>query len=275
MLGALIGDYIGSQYEFNSSNAKNYYKSKEEFPLFTRLNSFTDDSFMTTAVAESLLNANLDVVDYDSLKKIVVNSMVKWFRAYPDAGYGGYFFSWLQDNDRKPYGSYGNGAAMRISPVGWVARNEEEVKALSRAVTEISHNHPEGIKGAEAVAMCIFLARNGYTKEQIKERVIKDYYPNVDKYDYKELVKNYRMDETCQNSVPQAIYCFLSSNNFEECLRKSIYIGGDSDTIAAISCSIAEAFYKEIPANIADTVIKMMPKKMYSVLLSFKTELTK
>lgn len=231
MIGAIIGDIVGSVYEFNNIRIKN-------FPIEKDLCSKTDDSVMTLAVIDSLLN-DLEIT----------SAFKKWFRKYPMAGFGNKFTEWCLSDSTEPYNSFGNGAAMRISPVGWFAKSEDEIKALSKRITECTHNHPEGIKGAEVVSMCIYYALNNKSKDEIKEYIKKNY--KID-FDYNELVENYRFDETCQGSIPQALYCFLISDNFEDCLRTSISIGGDSDTIAAISCSIAEAYYKQIPDYLID-----------------------
>lgn len=244
MLGAIIGDTIGSAYEFHNIKHK-------LFPLFTYNTRPTDDSILTMAVAEILLNNYVD--DKDK----IIDTYKKWGKAYIDSGFGGRFFDWLISKNRKPYNSYGNGAAMRISPVGWFAKSEDEVKEFSRKVTEVTHNHPEGIKGAEVTAMCIFYARKGKSKEFIKDYASKHY--NLD-FDYDDLVENYRFVESCQGTVPQAIYCFLISRDFIDCVRTSISIGGDSDTLCAIACSIAEAYYKEIPEDLIKETLKRMPE---------------
>lgn len=238
MIGAIIGDYFGSKYEFDNIRTK-------DFKLNGAGCFLTDDSIMTFAIAECIQNRCAHINDK------VVDIFKKWGRRYPTAGYGNRFANCLFSDNDEPYGSYGNGAAMRISPVGWYARNEEEVKILSRKVTEVTHNHPEGLKGAEVVAMCVYYARIGKSKEFIK-KYVENYY-NLD-FDYEDLRKNYRFNETCQESIPQAIYCFLISKDFEDCLRTTISIGGDCDTTAAISCAIAEAFYKEIPEEIYNLV---------------------
>lgn len=228
MLGAVIGDVVGSRYEFNNIKTK-------DFELFGKGCYATDDTVMTCAVAEVLVNNKQNDKDY------IIDTLKKWGRKYPQAGYGGHFGCWVLGNEREPYNSYGNGAAMRVSAVGWIAKSEEEVKDFSRRVTEVTHNHPEGIKGAEVVAMCIYYARQGKDKAFIKEYVEKDY--NLD-FDYENLRKTYiHAEEICQNTVPQAIFCFLISDSFEDCLRTTISIGGDCDTTAAISCAIAEAYY--------------------------------
>ena len=243
MLGAMIGDTVGSVYEFNNVRSK-------DFPLFSKNSFLTDDSIMTLAVAEIMQNHY-----YDDKDKII-DTFKKWGRAYPDCGYGGHFFDWLFSDERESYHSFGNGAAMRISPVGWYCQDEEEVKKISKAITEVTHSHPEGLKGAEVTAMCIFYARKGKSKEFIKQYAEKYYNLN---FEYEELRKNYRFNETCQKTVPQAIFCFLISSSFEDCLRTTISIGGDCDTTAAISCSIAEAYYKDIDKSILDNLYKFLP----------------
>lgn len=228
MLGAVIGDVVGSRYEFNNIKTK-------DFELFGKGCYATDDTVMTCAVAEVLINKKQNDKDY------IIDTLKKWGKRYPQAGYGGHFGCWVLGSEREPYNSYGNGAAMRVSAVGWIAESEEEVKDLSRRVTEVTHNHPEGIKGAEVVAMCIYYAKQGKDKAFIKEYVEKYY--NLD-FDYDDLRKTYiHAEEICQNTVPQAIFCFLISDSFEDCLRTTISIGGDCDTTAAISCAIAEAYH--------------------------------
>lgn len=239
MLGAIIGDVVGSIYEFNNIRTKG-------FPLLTKENKYTDDTVMTLAVLEILQNRIFN-------KDYVIDTLKKWGRTYPNSGYGGRFSKWLFSDDRESYRSYGNGSAMRISPVGWYANSEREVKELTRLITEVTHSHEEGIKGAEVVAMCIYYAKIGKSKEFIKKYVEKYY--SLD-FDYEDLRKNYCFNETCQESVPQAIYCFLISKDFEDCLRTTISIGGDCDTTASISCAIAEAYYKEINQELLMEVIK-------------------
>ncbi len=226
MLGALIGDIVGSRFEFNNIKTK-------DFILFTNECTFTDDSLMTLAVAKVLM----DKV-YNDKNKII--DYFKYYGRKYNVGYGASFFRWLHSDRRDGYNSFGNGAAMRISPVAYVANSEEEVIELSKKITEVTHNHLEGIKGAEVIAMSIYYARLGKSKNDIKEYASKYY--NLD-FNYLELVKNYSFDVTCQGTVPQAIYVFLISNDFEDCLRTAISIGGDSDTLACIACSIAEAYY--------------------------------
>lgn len=245
MFGVFLGDIVGSKYEFNNIR-------KKDFPLFSKGCCMTDDSIMTLAVVEILENR----YQYDQNK--IIDTFKKWGRAYPDRGYGGKFSRWLFSDERKSYGSYGNGAAMRISPVGYYARNEEEVKEFSKAITEVTHSHPEGLKGAEVVAMCVYYARIGKSKEFIRKYV--EQYYSLD-FNYQDLVKNYRFTETCQGSVSQAIYCFLISESLEDCLRTTISIGGDSDTLAAISCAIADAYYKNMNQEMVNQIMMYLPKQ--------------
>lgn len=252
MLGAIVGDIVGSRFEFNNIRSK-------KFDLVGKGTSMTDDSIMTIAVDECLQKGELDNMS-------VVNSLKKWGRKYPDAGYGGRFYSWVLGNETQPYNSYGNGSAMRVSGVGWFANSEEEVKSMSQAVTEVTHNHPEGLKGAETVAMCVYYCRIGKSKEFIKEYVLKQY-PEVAYLDYEELRRTYRHgEESCPKSVPQAIFCFLISNSFEDCLRTTISIGGDCDTTTAMSCAIAEAYYNGIPQEIVNAVKPYITKDVADVL---------
>lgn len=256
MLGAIIGDVVGSRFEFNNIKTK-------QFSLTGFGSSITDDSVMTAAVAECCLNKYGHEEIIDTLKK--------WGQRYPNAGYGGTFLRWVLTNDRNPYNSYGNGAAMRVSACGWFGKTEEEVKALSRAVTEVTHNHPEGIKGAEVTAMCVFYARNGKSKKFIRNYVEQYYDLN---FSYEDLRKHYvHAEEICQNTVPQAIYCFLISNSFEDCLRTTISIGGDCDTTAAISCAIAEAHYRGIPKQIVKEVAPLIPSDMRELLVKCYKEI--
>lgn len=246
MLGAIIGDMIGSVYEFSNLKTKN-------FNIYNRNMKMTDDSLLTIAVAKILL-ANYQIkYDDESLRRIqkeLAEEFVATCKSKPFAGFGGMFIDWCIRCDEKgiiepPYNSFGNGSAMRISPVGWIANSEEEVKLLSKTVSEITHNHPEGLKGAEAVAMCIYLALHGSSKEEIKDRMIKNYYPEIADLDFDDLVENYKFFAICQKSVPQAIYCFLISDSLEDTIRNCVAIGGDCDTTSAMAGSIAEAYYQK------------------------------
>ena len=241
----MIGDVIGSVFEFDNCRTK-------DFILFGSRNRMTDDSIMTLAVME-IMQKKL----YHDRDKII-DTFKKWGRAYPRRGYGGMFRNWLFSDMRESYNSYGNGAAMRISPVGYYAKSEEEVIEISRKITEVTHSHPEGIKGAEVTAMCIYYAKIGKSKEFIKEYVSRNY--DLD-FDYEWLNSHYQFNETCQGTVPQAVYCFLISNDYEDCIRTTISIGGDSDTLAAISGAIAEAYYKHINAYILGEFLYYIPKE--------------
>jgi len=231
MLGSIIGDIAGSRFEFHNHRSK-------DFDLFTKDCFVTDDSIMTLAIAKAILVCE---GDWKQLGENAVKYMQTIGRKYPDCGYGGMFRKWMFSDNPKPYNSYGNGAAMRVSACGFIAQTEKEAKQLSKKVTEVTHNHPEGIKGAEATTIAIFLARNGATKEEIKERIEKDYY----KLDFTldNIREYYQFNETCQGTVPQAIIAFLESVSFEDTIRNAISIGGDSDTLAAIAGGIAEAYY--------------------------------
>jgi len=237
MLGAIIGDIVGSRFEFNNHRSK-------DFDLFDTSCFVTDDSIMTLAIAEAILACE---GDWKKLGNYAANYMQIIGRKYPNCGYGSMFGKWIFSNDPKPYNSFGNGAAMRVSPCGFVAQTENEAKMLSKIVTEVTHNHPEGIKGAEAVVIAIFMARNGASKDDIKKRIENEYY-QLD-FTLVSIRQTYKFDATCQNTVPQAIQAFLESNSFEDAIRNAISIGGDSDTIAAITGGIAEAFYG-IPVDI-------------------------
>ena len=256
MIGAIIGDVVGSRFEFKDHSGKN-------FELFVSGCVATDDSFMTLAIANSLLLAK---GNYSNLESLAEYSMKKIAADHPKTGWGGNFYKWLFEGGTKT-DSFGNGAAMRISPVGWVANSEEEVKILSKKVTVPSHNHPEGIKGAEATAVAIFFARIGMPKDEIKSYIEKNYY----KLDFTidEIRESYRFNETCQETVPQALECFFESTDFEDAIRIAISLGGDSDTIGAIVGGVAEAYYG-VPAYIKENAISYLDEQLYNVLKDFE-----
>ena len=259
MLGAIIGDMVGSRYEFHPIKTK-------DFSIYNPRMRMTDDSYLTIAVAKVLLRHYPIKYDENSLKAIqkeLIEEFVYTWRGHPQAGFGGMFFKWCKQamlGQNEPYNSFGNGSAMRISPVGWIANSEEELKLLSKTVTEITHNHPEGIKGAEAVALCIYLALHSVSKEVIKTRMINEYYPEIADLDFDELVRDYQFSEICQKSVPQAIYCFLISNDMEDAIRNCVAIGGDCDTTGAMAGAIAEAYYQK------DKVSPFEDKFMYLLI---------
>ncbi|MDR2076842.1 MAG: ADP-ribosylglycohydrolase family protein [Desulfovibrio sp.] len=234
MLGAIIGDIAGSRFEFKNHRSK-------DFAFFTEDCFVTDDSIMTLAVAKAIMECAGSRFGDSRLGHNAVKYMREIGRKYPDCGFGGMFRRWLFSDDQCPYNSFGNGAAMRVSPCGFIAKTEDEAKFLSRIVTEVTHNHPEGLKGAESVSVAVYMAKTGATKKEIRERIEKDYYPLGFTLD--DIRETYLFNETCQETVPQAIVAFLESITFEDAVRNAISIGGDSDTLAAITGSIAEAYY--------------------------------
>lgn len=257
MLGAIIGDVVGSRFEFNNIKSKH-------FKLIDKDSTFTDDSVLTIAVMDWLLHSSV------KCNKTAAEYLQKWARKYPNAGYGGMFYHWKDEKNPKPYNSCGNGSAMRVSGVGWVSDEMVETKLLSDIITGVTHNHPEGLKGAFVTSQLIYMARMGKSKMEMK--MFAEQYYNLE-FDYDELVANYKHEaEICQITVPQAIYCFLISNSFEDCLRTTISIGGDCDTTAAISCAIAEAFYGYIPEELIKEVRSKLPPEMISVVDEFKTK---
>lgn len=251
MLGAIIGDIVGSRFEFNNTNSMN-------FELFTDESTYTDDTICTVAIADAILNG-----------KSYKDSLLEWCRKYPNpkGAYGGSFANWIHSADPQPYNSFGNGSAMRVSPIGWAFDSYQEVLKQSVFSAAVSHNHPEGIKGAQCVAYLIYHLRTGkIDKKAVKRCVEHSFGYNIPSVDHIRATNTF--NETCQGTVPQAISCFLEGNSFEECLRMAISIGGDSDTIGAITGSIAEAYYK-IPDNIAVVAISKLPDDMFSVLHNF------
>ena len=235
MYGAILGDIIGSPFEFDRGD-----KTKD-FELFSRGCGFTDDSVMTIAIAEALIAVGPEA-DEKEIKEAVISNMQDWGRRYSNAGYGGNFRHWLAKKNPKPYGSYGNGSAMRVSAVGWLYPSIERTREEARYTAEVTHNHIEGIKGAEATASCIFLARNKASKEYIKNYVETEF-----GYDLKRSLDSirpyYHHVESCQETVPEAIISFLEADGFEDAIRNAVSLGGDTDTLAAITGSIAEAYY--------------------------------
>ena len=235
MYGAILGDIIGSPFEFDRGD-----KTKE-FDLFSKDCDFTDDSVMTIAVGEALLAVGPEAT-VKEIEEAVVTNMQDWGKRYPYAGYGGRFRYWLRERNPKPYGSYGNGSAMRVAAVGWLYDSLERTREVARATANVTHNHPEGIKGAEATASAIYMARNGFSKEEIKEYIEREFHYNLNRT-LDEIRPGYHMDETCQRTVPEAIIAFLESQDFEDAIRNAVSLGGDTDTLGAITGSIAEAFY--------------------------------
>ena len=257
MIGAIIGDIVGSRFEFHNHLGK-------EFEFFHPNCEFTDDTVMTCAVAQALMDSK---PDYSDLPEKTVEAMQRIGRKFPNCGYGARFIHWMFSDDPQPYNSCGNGSAMRVSPVGFVAHDVEEAKKLSAAVTCISHNHPEGMKGAEATAVAIVMAHQGKSKKEI--RTAMEAY-----YDLGTTVEEYRTQwqghgrEICQVSLPQALACFFEGESFEDVIRNCISIGGDSDTIAAIAGGIAEAYYG-VPEEYAKKARRFLDKRLLRVVDEF------
>ena len=250
LCGAIAGDIIGSFYEFNATK-------KYDFYLFTPFSKFTDDTVMTVANADWLVTG-------DSLLGV----MQDYGNRYPHAGYGGMFRNWLREEEPKPYNSFGNGSAMRVSPVGWAFNTLEETLEVAPKSAEVTHNHPEGIKGAQATAACIFLARTGKSKQEIKEYIEKTFGYNLSRT-CDEIRPDYHFDVTCQGSVPESIIAFLDSTDYESAIRLAVSLGGDADTMGSITGSIAEAFYGGVPEHIKKEVLKRLPNEFIDVMSRF------
>ncbi len=250
MLGAIAGDTIGSPYEANPIKTA-------DFPLFAEESVFTDDSVLTAATAHAILNAS----DYGSAYR-------SFGRMYRNAGYGGTFIEWIFSSNPRPYNSWGNGSAMRVSPVGLAFDSEQEVLTEARKSAAVTHNHPEGIKGAQATALAVYLARTGLAREQIKSDIQARFGYDLDRR-LDEIRRHYRFDVSCQGTVPEAIIAFLESTDFEDAVRKAVSLGGDSDTLACITGSIAHAYYRQIPHEIIRQVRSRLPCHLLAVLDRF------
>jgi ADP-ribosylglycohydrolase len=264
MLGAIVGDIVGSRFEFNNHRSK-------DFDLFDEDCFATDDSIMTIAVAKAIMDAskakktNARNYDHDfhaKLSKLTVKNMQEIGRKYPNCGFGGMFCGWVFSDDPKPYNSFGNGAAMRVSPAGFAAGSEREAEQLAETVTAVTHNHDEGIKGAKATATAIYIAHLGVPKREIRERISGEYY-SLD-FTIDNIRPVYRFNETCQGTVPQAIECFLESTSFEDAIRTAISLGGDSDTIGAITGAIAEAYYG-VPEDIKGEALTYLDAELREI----------
>lgn len=265
MYGAILGDIIGSPFEFDRGD-----KTKD-FKLFSRRSHFTDDSVMTLAVCEALLKVGQDAT-VKEIEDAVISSMQSWGRRYPHAGYGGYFRRWLTACHPEPYNSFGNGSAMRVSAVGWLYDSLENTRTVAKATANVTHNHPEGIKGAEATASAIFMARNGSSKEEIKKYIENEFHYDLNRT-LDEIRPSYHMDETCQKTVPEAIIAFLEATDFEDAIRNAVSLGGDTDTLGAITGSIAEAYYG-IPEWLMTECRKRINRDMRVVLDDFNDALS-
>ena len=256
VIGAILGDIIGSIYEDSDINSY-------DFSLFTNKSDFTDDSVLTIATMDCLLKSE----DYATMYKI-------YARKFPDRGYGMGFTNWLLKSKPFPYNSCGNGSAMRVSPIAWYYESLDDVLAESKKSAECTHNHPEGIKGAQAIATCVFLARHGYEKKSIKSFINQSF-----GYDLNRNIENMQpdniLDSTCQHTVPKAIIAFVESSDFEDAIRLAVSMGGDCDTIASMTGAIAEAYYKHIPQNIYCEITKRIPSELLDVIHRFSDKVLK
>ena len=259
MYGAILGDMIGAPYEFDRGG-----KTKD-FPLFSAESQFTDDTVMTVAVAEALLDNPYS--SDEQVKKALVESMQKWGHKYPGAGYGKRFIGWLRAKDPEPYGSYGNGSAMRVSAAGLLYETVSETRRIASMTAEVTHNHPEGIKGAEATASAIFLARKGVSKEDIRDYIVREFGYDLSRT-CDEIRPTYHHVESCQQTVPEAITAFLEGADFEDAIRTAVSLGGDCDTLTCIAGSIAEAFYG-VPEELKQSCRERLPEDMLDVLYRF------
>ena len=266
MYGAFLGDMIGAPYESDRG-----HKTKD-FPLFTEESHFTDDSVMTLAVAEALLDT-LGGTEAQ-VKAALVRSMQKWGHRYPNAGYGGMFYRWLRMKKPKPYGSFGNGSAMRVAAAGWLYDSLEETRQAARWTAEVTHNHPEGVKGAESVAAAIWLARHGSSKEEIKDYIVREFGYDLSRT-CDEIRPGYHHVETCQQTVPEAITAFLEGTTFEDVIRTAVSLGGDCYTLTCIAGSVAEAmfgvpllFEAECKARLPEE-LRAVPEELRAVLERF------
>ena len=262
MYGAILGDIIGSPYEFDRGS-----KSKD-FPLFSKHSTFTDDTVMTLAVADALLDAQPDA-DLEWIRNRLIRGMQRFGEAYPHAGYGGMFRHWLRAKDPQPYGSYGNGSAMRVSSVGWLYNDLDTVRRMARLSAEVTYNHPEGIKGAEATASVIFLARTDSTKAEIKAYIEENFHYDLSRT-CDEIRPDYHHVESCQETVPEAITAFLEGESFEDVIRTAVSLGGDCDTLTCIAGSMAEAFYG-VPEELKAECRKRLSEDLLEVLQRFDT----
>lgn len=250
MLGAIAGDIIGSVFEWNNNKTV-------DFLLFSPSSRFTDDTVLTVAVADAILN-----------RKDYARTIWEYGRRYPHAGYGGSFAQWLKRDDLLPYNSFGNGSAMRVSPVGFACDSIDEVLAEAAESAAVTHNHPEGIKGAQAVALAILLARQGQSKVVIKQEIETRFEYQLDRT-LNDIRPTYNFDVSCQGSVPEAMIAFIESNDYEDAIRKAVSLGGDSDTIACITGGIAQAYYKTIPDPIIQQVRSRLDSELLQVIDAF------
>lgn len=260
MYGAIIGDIIGSRFEFDRG------RKTKEFELFARGCYCTDDTVMTAAVAEALMDAGLSA-DEQTVKKNLIKSLKKWGQKYPDAGYGARFISWVLSDDPQPYGSYGNGSGMRVSPAGWLYGSMERTREVARWTAEVSHNHPEGVKGAESVAAAIYLARTGASQDEIRAYITGEFGYDLSRT-VDEIRPMYHHVEDCMRTMPEAFECFLEADSYEDCIRNVMSIGGDTDTLGAIAGGVAEAFWG-VPPEILAAAKGYIPADVEAVVSRF------
>ena len=261
MYGAILGDMIGSPYEFGKK------MKRKDFPLFVRASRFTDDTVMTVAVADALLDCREK--PREEQLRVLTERMRQWGRRYPDAGYGGRFSRWLLSPDPRPYNSWGNGSAMRISPVGFYAKSEVEALNEAKASAEVTHNHPEGIKGAQAAALAVYLAKTGADKPAIKEKIETLFGYDLSSQKLDDIRPDYTFDVSCMGTLPVALLAFLESTDYEDAIRNAVSMGGDSDTIAAITGGIALAYYKDMPTYIIQEIEAHLPEDMLEICRQF------
>jgi ADP-ribosylglycohydrolase len=250
IIGAIAGDIIGSVFECHNVKTT-------DFDLFCRKSKFTDDSVLTLATMDAIIN-----------KKNYTETYQLFGRNYPHRGYGGLFRSWIHSKNPEPYNSWGNGSAMRVSPVGWYSNTLDEVMVEAQKSAEVTHNHPEGIKGAQSTAVAIYMARIGKTKDEIRKFITDIFHYDLDRK-IDDIKPTYKFDVSCQGSVPEAIIAFLESTDFENAIRLAISIGGDSDTIACITGGIAEAYYQTVPEYIIENVLKILPEELVKIVEEF------
>lgn len=269
MIGAMIGDFAGSRFEFDRSP-----KTVDGYEVFHEDCQFTDDTVMTVGVAEGLMDAGKDA-DIETIKKCVIRAMRKYGRHYPHVGYGSRFYDWVLGplEEAKPYNSYGNGSAMRVAAVGWLYDSLERTREVARATAEVSHNHPEGVKGAESVAAAIFMARTGSSKEEIKEYVEREFGYDLSRT-CDEIRPTYEHVESCQETVPQAFAAFLEGDGFENVVRLAISLGGDCDTLTDIAAAMAEGFYGA-DEKLKKLTLLLLPRDLKAVYERFKKEINR
>lgn len=258
MLGAIIGDIVGSRFEFSNR------KIDKNIKFFTQKCNFTDDTVMTIAVAEALEKAGKDASERE-IKAELVKSMQTWGRKYPNAGYGGMFYHWVFSDHPRPYNSFGNGSAMRVSSVGWMYDTLERTREIARYTAEVTHNHPEGVKGAECTAAVIYMGRSGATKDEIKAYVEKEFGYDLS-HTLEELAAYH--DETCMDSLPKALTAFFEGEDFQDVVRNAVSLGGDTDTLAAIAGAMAEGSYF-IPTSMMERVLDFLDDDIQKNMISF------